>query len=216
MPLDWDEQNPWSSCFKILAKDEPFWSEQAGAPLAPSEDIASTHLVGGSDVLQVPKEEKDDRKRQANRDKRYARRKRLQDDREELRKLKSQKFDADKPQGKGQNKGKSKDKTGAEICFSWAQAKGLCADVPVGGECRGKVRRAHKCMMSKKQRKEKENDFFLGGMRNPDIAVSKLHMVTSVGMDISRAWNRFIQDNPKALGISKTYMVARTVRRTWT
>ena len=72
-------------------------------------------------------------------------------------------------------------------------------------------------MMSKKQRKEKENDFFLGGMRNPDIAVSKLHMVTSVGMDISRAWNRFIQDNPKALGISKTYMVAmRTVRRTWT
>lgn len=96
--------------------------------MAPSEVIASTHLVGGSDVLHVPKEEKDDRKRQAKRDKRYARRKRLQDDREELRKLKSQKFDADKPQGKGQNKGKSKDKTGAEICFSWVQAKGLCAE----------------------------------------------------------------------------------------
>ena len=60
-------------------------------------------------------------------------------------------------------------------------------------------------MMSKKQRKEKENEFFLGGMRNPDIAVSKLHMVASVGMDISRAWNRFIQEHPQALRIAETY-----------
>jgi hypothetical protein len=60
-------------------------------------------------------------------------------------------------------------------------------------------------LMSKKQRKEKENEFYLGGMRNPDVAVSKLHMVASVGMDISRAWNRFIKDNPKALDIASTY-----------
>ena len=55
------------------------------------------------------------------------------------------------------------------------------------------------------QRKEKENEFYLGGMRNPDVSVSKLHMVASVGMDISRAWNRFIKDNPKALDIAATY-----------
>ena len=55
------------------------------------------------------------------------------------------------------------------------------------------------------QRKEKENEFYLGGMRNPDVSVSKLHMVASVGMDISRAWNRFIKDNPKALDIAVTY-----------
>ena len=79
-------------------------------------------------MLQVPKEEKDDRKRQANRDKRYARRKRLQDDREELRKLKSQKFDADKPQGKGQNKGKSKDKTGQRFVSPGRRPK-VCAQM---------------------------------------------------------------------------------------
>ena len=162
LPLDWDEQNPWSACFKMLAKDEQYWSEQVrhpaaawtaagshGVPVAPAEAIAATHVVGGSDVLQAPKEERDERRRQANRDKRSARKKRQWEDREELRKLKSQRSDSDKGKGKGQNqgKGKSKDKTGAEICFSWAQAKGTCADVPVGGECRGKVRRAHKCQL---------------------------------------------------------------------
>ena len=60
-------------------------------------------------------------------------------------------------------------------------------------------------MMSKKQCKEKENDFFLGGVRNPDVAVSKFHMVASVGMDIRRAWNRFGADNPKALDIAAIY-----------
>ena len=38
-----------------------------------------------------------------------------------------------------------KDKSGAETCFSWAQGKGVCADVHVGGECKAKVKRAHKC-----------------------------------------------------------------------
>ena len=58
---------------------------------------------------------------------------------------------------------------------------------------------------SKKARKEKENQFYLGGMRNPDLAVNKLHMVKSVGNDIGRAWNHFIKENPEALKISEAY-----------
>ena len=54
IPLDWDENNPWSVCFKLLAKDDNFWSEQVrhpacallaaggrGAPVAPSDIIAA-------------------------------------------------------------------------------------------------------------------------------------------------------------------------------
>ena len=58
---------------------------------------------------------------------------------------------------------------------------------------------------SKRARKEKENEFYLGGMRNPDLAVAKMHLVRKVGADISRAWNHFIQQNPKALEIAETY-----------
>ena len=58
---------------------------------------------------------------------------------------------------------------------------------------------------SKKARKEKENDFFLGGMRNPDLAVRKMHMVRTVGADISRAWNYFLEEHPKALEIAENY-----------
>lgn len=32
--------------------------------------------------------------------------------------------------------------------------------------------------------REKENEFYLGGMRNPDLAVSKMHMVRQIGADI--------------------------------
>ena len=54
IPLDWDENNPWSVCFKLLAKDDNFGSEQVrhpacallaaggrGAPVAPSDIIAA-------------------------------------------------------------------------------------------------------------------------------------------------------------------------------
>ena len=58
---------------------------------------------------------------------------------------------------------------------------------------------------AKKARKEKENQFYLGGMRNPDLAVNKLHMVKSVGNDIGRAWNHFIKENPEALKIAEAY-----------
>ena len=59
--------------------------------------------------------------------------------------------------------------------------------------------------VSKKAKKEKENDFFLGGMRNPDLAVKKMHMVRTVGADISRAWKHFLAQHPKAIEIAENY-----------
>ena len=157
VPDGWDDDNPWTCCLMKLAKDDQFWSEQVrhpatawiasggrGAPVAPAEAVAASHLPGGQEVLHPPKEEKDDRRRQANRDKREARKKRARDDREELNKLKGQRTSASSG-GKGSSKGKSKDNSGAELCFSWAQGKGACADVPVGGECKNKQKRVHRC-----------------------------------------------------------------------
>ena len=157
MPDGWDENSPWTCCLVKLAKDDQFWSEQVrhpatawiaaggrGAPMAPSETVAATHHPGGQEALQAPKEEKDERRRQANRDKREARKRRVRDERDELHKMKSQKSGSNAG-GKASSKGKAKDNSGSEICFSWAQGKGLCADVPVGGECKNKQKRVHRC-----------------------------------------------------------------------
>ena len=43
----------------------------------------------------------------------------------------------------------------------------------------------------KKEVKEKQDDFFLGGMRNPARAVSKMHRLGKTGMVIRRAWEKF-------------------------
>ena len=58
---------------------------------------------------------------------------------------------------------------------------------------------------SKRAIKEKENEFFLGGMRNPDLTVAKMHLVRSVGADISRAWNHFLEEHPRAVDIAEKY-----------
>ena len=59
--------------------------------------------------------------------------------------------------------------------------------------------------MSKKARREEENDRFIGGMRNPGRAVERLSRVPQVGMDVSRIWDRFIADFPRALDLAKNY-----------
>ena len=115
------------------------------APVAPADAIAATHLPGGLNAVQPHREERDERRRQANKDRRTSRKKRIQSEREELQRLKSSKSGHNNNEQKGKGKGKSKDSGGAELCFSWAKAVGACADLPPGSECRGKVKRAHKC-----------------------------------------------------------------------
>ena len=58
---------------------------------------------------------------------------------------------------------------------------------------------------SKAQKKEEQNQFYLGGMRNPGIAVSKLHMVREVGKDIRRLWEKDHASEKAALNIAKRY-----------
>ena len=58
---------------------------------------------------------------------------------------------------------------------------------------------------SKRTKREMQNEFALGGLRNPEYAVSKLFRVKEVGSDISRAWNHFIERHPEALDVARQY-----------
>ena len=162
VPDDFTPGAPWSCCFRTVAQDDTFWNEQVrnpgtawlahggrGAPRAPSEAIATTHLPGGAEALDSLAEEKDSRdgrRRQANRDKRAAKRKRAADQRDELEQLRSRGGGSQAGQQKGKGKGSGKDQSGKEICFSWAKGLGPCAGLAVGAECKAKVKRVHKCM----------------------------------------------------------------------
>ena len=142
-PREFTEADPWTACFRALALDERFWNEQVrrpaaawlasgahGSPKPPSEAIAMAHLPGppaGKD----DDDDRIDRRRQANRDKRTAKRKR---------------WAAKGDFNKGKGKGKGKDQAGQEICYSWAKGVGPCAGLPPGSECKGRIRRVRKCM----------------------------------------------------------------------
>ena len=168
MPLEWDANKPWTACFNILAQDEKFWTEQVrnpamawmaagsrGVPLAPAEAIARAHFPGvsqGADPFEVPEENNEgkDKRKQANRDRRAAKKARAAREREELARLRSggqtSNRDTGAPGGhKGKGKGKSKDQAGEELCYSWASGKGTCASVAPGGTCLAKTKRVHKC-----------------------------------------------------------------------
>ena len=159
VPADWNEEKPWTTCLRALATDEEYWSEQVrhpaaswvaagckGAPLAPAEQVAAAHFPGGAEVLEPVIEDGDARKRQANRDRRLAKSKRIKADREELDRLRSGRAEGRGSNGgKGKQTGKSKDQGGNQICYSYANGTGLCGDLAPGSECRQKVKRAHKC-----------------------------------------------------------------------
>ena len=151
VPADFREDDPWSCVFRALAQDGKFWVEQVvnpavawtasggkGSPVAAAEMIAGAHLPG---VLHAPPaphpghDEGVDRKRQANRDKRAAKRKRLQNEREELNRLRGghRPEEIKNETKKGGGKGKSKDQAGNQLCYSWCSGNGPCADVPPSG-----------------------------------------------------------------------------------
>ena len=158
-PSDWSETEPWTCCFRELALDEVFWNEQVrhpatawlaagarGQPQPTAEAIAEAHLPGGHETFEIPTEDKDARKRQANKDKRLAKKKKWQVEKDELAKFRSQQSGGmNKEASKGKGKGKSKDQAGQEICFSWAKNVGSCAGMGPGMDCKAKVRRVHKC-----------------------------------------------------------------------
>ena len=155
-PREFTEDEPWTACFRALALDERFWNEQVrhpaaawlasgghGSPKPPAETIAMAHIPGPP-AERGDDEDRGDRRRQANRDKRMAKRKRWASDREELANFREQRSKGDSNKGKG--KGKGKDQAGQEFCYSWAKSVGPCAGLPPGSECKGKIKRVHKCM----------------------------------------------------------------------
>ena len=97
-----------------------------------------SHLPGGEELPEVGDTgDVGGRKRQANRDKRLAQKRRIQD-REELKNLRQAANQGPGGGGKGKSKGKggkSKDQSGAAICFSWASGAGPCGKLPPGAEC---------------------------------------------------------------------------------
>ena len=58
---------------------------------------------------------------------------------------------------------------------------------------------------SKRQRREFENDFSIGGMRNPAAAVSRLTQVRRVGEQIHAAWLDFVSAHPGVLAAADAY-----------
>ena len=164
VPREWDPTRPWSCVLVQLAMDTDFWAERLhhpaaawtasggkGAPCVATEAAVFDVLQGGQKALateqDVPSHGGDARRTQMNRDKRQARKRRLAADREELARHRSSGSSQGKGAGgaKGKAKGKSRDQTGQELCYSWASGKGRCSDVPPGGECKGPVKRIHKC-----------------------------------------------------------------------
>ena len=58
---------------------------------------------------------------------------------------------------------------------------------------------------SKKEEREFENKWAIGGMRNPDMSVSRLFLVKQVGQQMRDAWERFQSENIKAIQVARDY-----------
>eukprot|EP00435_Cladocopium_sp_Y103_P068083 s608_g31.t1 len=58
---------------------------------------------------------------------------------------------------------------------------------------------------SKKSRREEQNKFYVGGMRNPQLALDRLGVVQEAGQDVLRLWRSFVVEHPEALTAARTY-----------
>eukprot|EP00435_Cladocopium_sp_Y103_P073963 s637_g46.t1 len=74
---------------------------------------------------------------------------------------------------------------------------------------------------SKRKVREDQNEFAIGGMRNPAVAVSRLHQVRRVGDQIQQAWMAFAHNNPEAIDVARNYgsreaKIDKEILRRWT
>ena len=160
VPTSWDPARPWSCIFQQVVEDGPYWQEcvhipaaawiaagSKGKPIIASEAAILKMMPGGKDLEGGQQLEPEDgerkRRSQANRDKRLAKRKRIQEELHEFRKMKGGgKGDAG---SKGKGKGKTKDQTGKPLCFAWASGGQPCGHLAPGAECISSIKRIHKC-----------------------------------------------------------------------
>eukprot|EP00439_Symbiodinium_sp_Y106_P026471 s8255_g3.t1 len=157
-PELWDPRKPWVASLHRLVNDTAFWENQVrspanawvaaggkGAPRAPEEAFTASVSAGGSDQPDAGGHQKRTAK-----EKRAAKKRRIQADKEELKAFRAAAGHSGKGKGdggKGDKQGnlKAKDQAGDDLCYSWDAGKGPCADCPPGDACRGKVKRIHKC-----------------------------------------------------------------------
>ena len=163
-PLNWDPARPWTSVMDMAIQDGEYWSENVhhpaaawmasgsrGRPVVASAAALLAHLLGGWDLTVETQNDEGKRKGQANRDKRAARKRKLMEDREELRRLRNSPGNygghetKSNQGGKGHAKGKSKDQSGKPLCFAWSAGNSPCGHLAPGSECLGTVKRVHKC-----------------------------------------------------------------------
>ena len=168
-PLGWLEAKPWNVAWQQVLADKIYWTEQVtvpaltwvargekGVPKTPLEEQAGDVLRGGAESLR-PEFEKGNTssdvnvvKKNHNKQRREARKKRILQEREELKQLR----------GKGKGKGDGKDGgrkgsgdgrssgSSSEACYAWNNGNGLCGGLPPGEKCLGKIPRVdHRCTM---------------------------------------------------------------------
>lgn len=309
IPINWDPARPWTAVFDMAIQDTEYWAENVhhpaaawlasgsrGRPVVASEVALHAHMLGGTDLLAETTGDEGKKRLQANRDKRSARKRKLMEDREELKRLRGGHASGGGNEtkvhqgGKGQAKGKSKDQSGKPLCFSWSAGNGTCGHLSPGAECLGSVKRVHKCRIclspshqeakctskrwklsqkmeevsslkagwlkneekrlrekqesmgtrrlghvdevftiakehtaiagvdpekesgpssstgaTKKQKREAENEFCVGGMRNPLSAVRRLWKVKDTGKKLRKAWEEFVMERPRALLLGDRY-----------
>eukprot|EP00435_Cladocopium_sp_Y103_P054112 s157_g17.t1 len=166
VPRDWNPRSPWSCIFIQLTKDDAYWAEKVhvpasawvaagsrGQPVVATEAAVKAHVPGLQDTIPEGHDADDDRRRQSRKDKKQARKRKIQQDLEELRSIRQNQNrgnggNRDASGGKasgGKGKSKSKDQSGAPLCFAWAAGTGACGKLPPGAECVAAIKRIHKC-----------------------------------------------------------------------
>ena len=161
VPLDWNPNKPWSCVYNVLVKDVTYWSEKVhvpaaawtaagsrGLPVVATEAAVLRAIPGGEDALGGKVARHDEPKvGTSKRERREAKKRKIAADREELAAFRKSSGGSSSGHGKGKakGKGKTKDQAGSQICFAWASNTGSCAGLGPGAECKGAIKRVHKC-----------------------------------------------------------------------
>jgi hypothetical protein len=100
IPVNWDPAKPWTAVFDMAVQDVEYWAENVhhpaaawlasgsrGKPVVASEVALHAHLPGGTGLMVESTGDEGKSRSQANKDKRAARKRKLLEDREELKKL---------------------------------------------------------------------------------------------------------------------------------
>ena len=159
-PRGWNSLKPWDGCFKLLTEDANYWNIQVqspavswlvhgsrGVPLTPAELVAVEPIKGGVKTITPEVEDKAinlSPKKQVNKERRDAKKRKWKAEREELAKYRSGNGGRDQS---GTSKGGKGNSKGEALCFSWNNGNGPCAGLEPGTECKNRVKRAHKCTL---------------------------------------------------------------------